>query len=72
MVKIKYLGYYSDMLKKKEEEVSIDTRVKVKDLLAPKVLEDKPIILINGTPSEAEDEVCQNDTITIIPPMDGG
>ncbi len=74
MAKIKYIGYLAELAGRGEEEVKVDGRIKVKDLLEQRIkkgLEDL-VILVNGLPGSLDTLVDDDDIISVLPVISGG
>ena len=72
MVKLRFLGYYTEVVGARELEVRVG-RARVEDVVRLSgVPRDEPIILVNGRPARWCDEVTDADVVVVMPPLGGG
>ncbi|RLE71963.1 MAG: MoaD/ThiS family protein [Thermoprotei archaeon] len=74
MAKIKYIGYLAELAERREEEVKVDGRIKVKDLLERRIKKglEELVILVNGLPGSLDTLVDDDDVISVLPVISGG
>ena len=72
MVKLKFLGYYTEVIGTREVVVRVG-RARLKDVVRlPGVPRDEPILLVNGRPAKWDDEITDADVVVVMPPLGGG
>ncbi|MDP8003780.1 MAG: MoaD/ThiS family protein [Caldisphaera sp.] len=73
-IKIKYLGYLTDLAGKQYDELEINGNKKVEDLIPflKKLRSDDYILIINGKGAKADTEVKDGDNIVVLPQTGGG
>ncbi|WP_157463233.1 MoaD/ThiS family protein [Caldisphaera lagunensis] len=73
-IKIKYLGYITDLSGKQYEEININGEETIENLLPflKKLRDDDYIIVVNGKGAKLNNKVKGGDTIVILPQTGGG
>ncbi len=74
MVTIRYFGVLADMIGKREVEVRVEGRVKIRDIvrLPDDANIDDLVILVNGVAAKPDDTVKPGDRIAVMPHISGG
>ncbi|MFP3143845.1 MAG: MoaD/ThiS family protein [Caldisphaera sp.] len=73
-IKIKYLGYLTDLSGKQYEEREINGEETIENLLPflKKLRRDDYIIIVNGKGADLKSKVKSGDTIVLLPETGGG
>jgi len=74
LIRVKYLGFFSEIAGGPEAEVDLEEAL-VRDVVDRRVLEASGgdlVVLVNGVPASLDSKVRSGDTVAVLPHIGGG
>ncbi len=71
-MKVKFLGWISSLVGKREMDIDLDKPVKLKDILPFSLQKRNIIVVINDTAGSEESVIKDTDRVVLLPVISGG
>ena len=72
MAEFKFVGHFAELFGKREAEISLESSIKLRDIMKVEFSEERAIVLINQQPGNFDSLIRDEDRVVIIPIVSGG